>query len=93
MEFCRETTILSCQRHLAEASFIVARHDFGASQAQKENRMQIASVGSMSNMVPMAKTSEGAEAPGPDHDGDSDDKATIKSATAPGVGTLLDTSA
>jgi len=53
--------------------------------------MQIGSVGSMLNVAALVRTPESAEGPGPDHDGDSDDKAVAKSATAPGVGQLVDT--
>jgi len=56
--------------------------------------MHIASVGSMLNAAAMTKTPEAMEGPGPDHDGDGDDKgAAVKSATAPGVGGLVDTTA
>ena len=48
--------------------------------------MQVASVGS-AMQANVAKTPEVAEGPGPDHDGDSDDKgSSVKSLTAPGVG-------
>jgi hypothetical protein len=53
--------------------------------------MHIASVGSMPNVAAMTKAPESTEGPGPDHDGDSDDKGVAKSATAPGVGSLVDT--
>jgi hypothetical protein len=56
-----------------------------------EVRMQIGSVGSMLNVAALVRTPESAEGPGPDHDGDSDDKAVAKSATTPGVGQLVDT--
>ena len=55
--------------------------------------MQIASIGSMPNLAAVSKTPESLEGPGPDHDGDSDDKSAAKSATAPGVGSLVDTTA
>ncbi len=56
--------------------------------------MHIASVGSMPQAAAATKTPEATEGPGPDHDGDSDDKgAAVKSATAPGVGGLVDTTA
>jgi len=56
--------------------------------------MQIASVSSMQSMAAMMKTPEAAEGPGPDHDGDKDDRAAaVQSATPPGVGKLVDTSA
>ncbi|MDE3114939.1 MAG: hypothetical protein KGL26_04980 [Pseudomonadota bacterium] len=56
--------------------------------------MHIASVGSMPQAAAATKTPEATEGPGPDHDGDSDDKgAAVKSATAPGVGGLVYTTA
>ena len=55
--------------------------------------MQIASVASMPNVAAMGKLPESAAAHGADHDGDSDDKGVAKSATAPGVGSLVDTAA
>ncbi len=55
--------------------------------------MQIASVASMPNVVATGKPPESVSAHGPDHDGDSDDKGVSKSATAPGVGSLVDTTA
>ena len=56
--------------------------------------MDVSSVGSAQNIAAMAKTREAAEGPGPDHDGDKDDKgAAVKSATAPGVGTVVDKTA
>jgi hypothetical protein len=59
-----------------------------------ETRMHIASVGTMPQAAAAAKTPEAMEGPGPDHDGDGDDKAAaVKSATAPGVGGLVDTTA
>jgi hypothetical protein len=61
---------------------------------QKEERMHIVSVGSMPNVAPMTRSSEAAEGPGPDHDGDSDDKGgAVKSAMAPGVGSVVDATA
>jgi len=44
-------------------------------------------------MAAMSKASEKTEGPGPDNDGDADDKAPVKSATAPGVGSVVDMSA
>jgi hypothetical protein len=59
-----------------------------------ERKMHIASVGSNPAIAAMTKSSERAEGPGPDHDGDSDDKGgALKSATARGVGSLVDTTA
>lgn len=56
--------------------------------------MQIASVGNAMQAASMAKTPEAAEGAGPDHDGDSDDGgSSVKSLTAPGVGTQVDISA
>jgi hypothetical protein len=55
--------------------------------------MHIASVGSMPMNAVMPKGSEAVEGPGPDHDGDSDDNAAVKSATAPGVGQTVDETA
>jgi hypothetical protein len=56
--------------------------------------MDVSGVGSAQNIVAMAKTREAAEVPGPDHDGDSDDKgAAVKSATAQGVGGVVDQTA
>lgn len=56
--------------------------------------MQIESVGSMQSMATMAKAPEAAEGPGPNRDGDSDDRSgAVKSATAAGVGNLVDVSA
>ncbi len=56
--------------------------------------MQVESAGSMQSMAAMMKARETAEGPGPDHDGDSDDRSgAVKSATAPGVGNLVDVSA
>lgn len=55
--------------------------------------MQVASVGS-AMQANVAKTPEVAEGPGPDHDGDSDDKgSSVKSLTAPGVGGQVDITA
>lgn len=56
--------------------------------------MDVSSVGSAQTMAAMAKTREAAEGPGPDHDGDGDDKGSaVKSATAAGVGTVVDQTA
>ena len=56
--------------------------------------MQIATVSAMQTMAAATKVPEAAEGPGPDHDGDGDDKGgAVKSATARGVGGLLDVSA
>jgi len=56
--------------------------------------MLIGSVGANPAVAAMTRTPERAEAPGPDHDGDSDDKSgALKSATAKGVGNLVDTTA
>ena len=53
--------------------------------------MQIGSVGSAPQVAATAKAPESVEGPGPDHDGDADDAAGVaKSATAPGVGTVVD---
>lgn len=55
--------------------------------------MHIASVSAMQSMAAATKVPEAKEGPGPDRDGDGDDTGSIKSATAPGVGGLLDVSA
>ena len=55
--------------------------------------MQIASVSAMQSIAAATKVPEAHEGPGPDRDGDGDDKGGVKSATAPGVGGLLDVSA
>ena len=55
--------------------------------------MQIASLASIPNVATMGSAPESRETPGPDHDGDSDDKSVAKSAISPGVGSLVDTSA
>ena len=56
--------------------------------------MDVSGIGSTQNIAAMAKPMEAAEGPGPDHDGDSDDKgAAVKSATAPGVGGVVDQTA
>jgi hypothetical protein len=55
--------------------------------------MHIASVGSMPMNAVMPKTPEAAEGPGRDHDGDSDDKTAVRSATAAGVGQTVDITA
>ena len=55
--------------------------------------MHIASVGSVPANVVMPKVPEAAEGPGPDHDGDSDDKGAVRSATAAGVGQAVDVTA
>jgi hypothetical protein len=55
--------------------------------------MQVASVGSTPNIAPVSRPTESSEGPGPDRDGDGDDKKVAKSATAPGVGSLVDTTA
>ncbi|MBN9588062.1 MAG: hypothetical protein J0G99_03550 [Alphaproteobacteria bacterium] len=59
----------------------------------------IASHTTVSHMQP-AKASEAAEGPGPDHDGDSDDKGTSAvsaastvASTPPGLGIAVNTSA
>ena len=55
--------------------------------------MSISAVGST---PVMPTSSEKTEAPGPDHDGDSDDmatKAAVQAAPAPGTGTVVDTTA
>jgi hypothetical protein len=54
--------------------------------------MQIGNVGASPNVAAMMKTPEAAEGRGPDRDGDADDK-TVKSATAPGVGSKVDVTA
>ena len=56
--------------------------------------MHIASVGSMPTIAATTRSSEATEGSGLDHDGDSDDKGSVaKSATAPGIGSLVDTTA
>jgi len=56
--------------------------------------MQVGSVSSPPTPAVMTKTPEAAERPGPDHDGDSDDKgAAVKSAVASGVGSVVDKTA
>ena len=56
--------------------------------------MQTGSVGSSALASIMPKVPEAVEGPGPDHDGDSDDKnASVKSATASGVGKTVDITA
>jgi len=56
--------------------------------------MHIASVGSMPNVAALTRSPEAAEGRGPDHDGDADNKGgAMKSATAPGVGSLVDATA
>ncbi len=54
--------------------------------------MQIANVGASVQSMPMRQP-ERAEGARPDHDGDGDDKGSIKPATAAGVGTTVDVSA
>jgi len=54
--------------------------------------MQVGNVGSPTISTLIPKPAESAESPGPDRDGDSDD-TSIKSATAPGVGAKVDTTA
>ena len=56
--------------------------------------MDVSSASSTQNIAVMAKTREATEGPGPDRDGDSDDKsAAVKSAVAPGVGGAVDKTA
>ena len=56
--------------------------------------MDISSASSAQNIAAMAKTREATEGPGPDRDGDSDDKSTaVKSTVAPGVGGVVDKTA
>jgi hypothetical protein len=64
--------------------------------------MDVGSVGASQHAAHTFKAPESQEGPGPDHDGDSDDSKAIqastqqavgKSATAVGVGTVVDTSA
>jgi hypothetical protein len=61
-----------------------------------EKPMDATSATAMSHVAVMSRTPEAKEGPGPDHDGDSDDKAVtavtapISSAKAPGVGTVVD---
>ena len=55
--------------------------------------MQIASIGSTPNITCLPRMPESVEGPGPDHDGDSDDKGIVKSPTAIGVGSLVDATA
>jgi len=50
-------------------------------------------MGSAPPVAALSKPPEKAEGPGPDHDGDADDKGAVKSATAPGVGSAVDISA
>jgi hypothetical protein len=59
-----------------------------------EGKMQIGSIATLPNAAATTKTPEAAERPGPDHDGDSDDKgAAVKSAVASGVGKVVDKTA
>ena len=59
-----------------------------------EKPMDVSSASSTQNIAVMAKTREATEGPGPDRDGDSDDKsAAVKSAVAPGVGGVVDKAA
>ena len=56
--------------------------------------MHIGSTGSQPVLSVMARTPEAAEGPGPDRDGDADDKgAAVSSATALGVGQTVDVKA
>lgn len=56
--------------------------------------MHIASAGAQPVQSVMPKVPESVEGPGPDHDGDADDKGvTTQSLTAPGVGNAVDTKA
>ena len=56
--------------------------------------MQAASLGSSAIASIMPKVPEAVEGPGPDRDGDSDAKnASVKSATAAGVGKTVDITA
>lgn len=63
--------------------------------------MDVGSVGASQHAAQSLKPPETQEGPGPDHDGDSDDQAIQaatqqavgKSATAAGVGTVVDTTA
>jgi len=56
--------------------------------------MNIAGSSSATISMVMPKPPESKEAPGPDHDGDSDDKgAAVQSATPPGVGKTVDVKA
>jgi len=58
--------------------------------------MSISNISASSNAASLARTSEAAEAPGPDHDGDSDDVASaapaqpVKAALPAGVGQAVD---
>ena len=51
--------------------------------------MQVGSVGASAISALMLKPQEAVEGPGPDHDGDGDEKGGVKSATAPGVGAKI----
>jgi hypothetical protein len=56
--------------------------------------MQITSTGPQPAHAIMPKVPESVEGPGPDHDGDADDKSVAaNSPTAPGVGKAVDTKA
>jgi len=57
--------------------------------------MSISNISAASNAASLARTSEAAEAPGPDHDGDKDDVAAaapqpVKAALPAGVGQAID---
>jgi hypothetical protein len=57
---------------------------------------QVMSISAVGSAPVMPTSSEKVEAPGPDHDGDSDDmatKAAVQAAPAPGTGTVVDTTA
>jgi hypothetical protein len=59
-----------------------------------EETVNIASSSAATISAVMPKAPESKEAPGPDHDGDGDDKgAAVQSATAPGVGKTVDVKA
>lgn len=56
--------------------------------------MQIGSLSSAAISVATPKQPEAVEGPGPDHDGDGDDKGgAVKAATAPGIGSKVDVNA
>jgi hypothetical protein len=85
--------LIATQSQFAQSKFLFLEEHGQPASNRMERRMQIASIGSMPNLAAVNKTPETAEGPGPDHDGDSDDKSAVKSATAPGVGSLVDTTA